>query len=92
MLENHVREEVERQAGAYADAYKRYMAAESRINELMAQVDEKTAEQDACVAEMKEAEGVINSLLEDIDDDESVHQVSKIIGEFVGEMSVVTVA
>ena len=89
MLEEHVKDEVKRLVDIYVDAYKRHADLSIRVESLQQEIDARSVEIETCMAEMESSESAINSLLENVEDESSINQVSQIIGEAMGKIAVI---
>lgn len=79
MLEKHMRDEISRQMDSYAEAYRKVDSCERRIAALLIEVDALKAEQTDAARLMEIAEGSVNALIEDIDDDAERSEVLDIV-------------
>ena len=85
-MEQHVLDEVRRQADYYVDAYREIERLSGELSELLAQADDvrdRIAKQEQL---RDHAEESLNALVADVDDDESVAQVKAAIRKSVSAL------
>ena len=81
MLEKHVHDEIVRQVGCYADAMRVADECSRKMSALLMEIDSLKSERMDAERLCDIAEGNINGLIENIDDDEGRAEVMKIISD-----------